>query len=260
VLDSYVRSAPSPQTAVDIFAGEWASKLPPPFESVTAGIAPLHSDARLVWGLQVLGGVTGQSVLELGPLEAGHTYLLDRAGAASVVAVEGSTRAYLKCLITKELLGLPSARFLCGDFVAFLAEQDQRFDLCVASGVLYHMTDPVGLLQRISRVAPRVYLWTHYYDAECFRGSVRTAHRVVPPEDRVTAGLAYRVYRHEYGRALDSSGFCGGSAPQAYWMERDAILAALRHFGYDRVETAWEQRDHLNGPAFSVAAWRSSIV
>ena len=257
VLDAYVRTAPSPQTAVDIFAGEWASRLPPPLDSVNAGIAPLYDDGRLLWGLQVLGGVAGQSVLELGPLEAGHTYMLDRAGAASILAVEASTRAFLKCLITKELVGLPSARFLCGDFVAFLDQQAETFDLCVASGVLYHMTDPAGLLERISRVAPRVYLWTHYYDADAFRDSVRTAHRVVEPESRDLSGFGYRVYRHEYGRALDSAGFCGGSAAHAYWMERDGILGALRHVGYSRIETAWEQRDHANGPAISIVATRA---
>ena len=53
-------------------------------------------------------------MLELGPLEGAHTYMLDRAGASEVVAIEGNTRAFLKCLITKELLSMPSARFLVG--------------------------------------------------------------------------------------------------------------------------------------------------
>ena len=120
ILDQYVTTTPSPQNAVDIFAGEWSSKLPEPFAEVRAGSALLFADARLEWGLTQLGGVTGKTVLELGPLEGGHTYMLEQGGAASVVAIEANTRAYLKCLITKELLGLKRARFLCGNFVAFL--------------------------------------------------------------------------------------------------------------------------------------------
>ena len=68
--------------------------------------------------LAEIGGVTEKTILELGPLEGGHSYMLDRAGAAQVVAIEGNARAYLKCLIVKELLGLPRVQFLCGDSVA----------------------------------------------------------------------------------------------------------------------------------------------
>ena len=39
ILDSYCTLAPSPQNAVDVFAGEWASRLPVP--NVESGAAPL---------------------------------------------------------------------------------------------------------------------------------------------------------------------------------------------------------------------------
>ena len=78
----------------------------------------------------------GRTVLELGPLEAGHSYLLERLGAAEIVGIEANTRAYLRCLVVKEILGLGRARFLCGEFVSYLRTSDRRFDLAVASGVL----------------------------------------------------------------------------------------------------------------------------
>lgn len=86
------------------------------------------------------------TVLELGPLEAGHTYMLEKMGARSIVAVEANSRAYLKCLIVKELFELKRAKFLLGDFVAYLKNNTRHFDLCLASGVLYHMQNPAELL------------------------------------------------------------------------------------------------------------------
>ncbi|MEZ5286815.1 MAG: hypothetical protein R2712_18800 [Vicinamibacterales bacterium] len=110
---------PSPQNALDIFAGEWASRMPSSAPVLRAGQAALFDDPRLAWPLERLGGVAGRRVLELGPLEGGHTYMLDRAGAREIVAIEGNTRAYLKCLVAKEILGIPSGRFVCGDFAAY---------------------------------------------------------------------------------------------------------------------------------------------
>ena len=122
-LDRYVASAPSPQNALDIFEGAWTSRLPSPFENARVGATPLFEDERLAWAIDDLGGFDGARIVELGPLEGGHTYMLQRAGAASVVAIEGNRRAYLKCLVVKELLALQRARFLCGDFVSISGAQ-----------------------------------------------------------------------------------------------------------------------------------------
>ncbi|WP_207954636.1 hypothetical protein [Saccharopolyspora elongata] len=74
ILDEYVTSAPSPQNAVDVFAGEWSSQLPAPLQHVQAGPLPLFDDARVSWAIECFGGVAGSRVLEIGPLEGGHTY------------------------------------------------------------------------------------------------------------------------------------------------------------------------------------------
>jgi hypothetical protein len=255
-LDAYVRKAPSAQNAVDLFAGHWASRLPPPLEGTTGAIAPLYDDPRLSAGLAVIGGVAGRRVLELGPLEAGHTYLLDRCGASDILAIEGSSRAFLKCLIVKELAGIPSARFVLGDFMEYLRGSPARVDVVVASGVLYHMMQPAELLGRIAGITDAVYLWTHYYDEVLMSRTHALAARIVAGETAEFGGYRHTVHRFAYGRALERREFCGGNHAEARWMTRDGILGALAHFGFSRVHSYYDQPDHPNGPAFSIVAQR----
>ena len=83
----------------------------------------------------------GARILELGPLEGGHTYQFERLGAAELIAIEANVEAYLKCLIVKELVGLRRSRFLLGDFIEYLKLDTTRYDLVFCCGVLYHMRD-----------------------------------------------------------------------------------------------------------------------
>lgn len=255
-MEAYVRSTPVPANGIDIFRGQWTSILPPPYEALTGGRAPLYDDPRVHLAITEIGGVRGKRVLELGPLEGGHTYLLDRAGAGHILAIEGNTRAFLKCLVVKELLGIPSARFVCGDFMEYLRGSPEPVDFAMASGVLYHMMSPVELLARLSVVADAVYLWTHYYDEAQLAGRITTARHVSPPEEADYQGFRHRLYRFEYGAGLANQGFCGGNAPEARWLTRSDILGALAYFGYTRVHPFYDQPEHALGPAFCVLAQR----
>jgi len=259
ILEHYVTSAPDPQNALDIFAGEWSSKFPEPLADLRAGSALLFADARIEWSLEQLGGVQGKTVLELGPLEGGHTYMLERRGAASIVAIEANRRAYLKCLIVKELLDLRRARFLCGDFVEYLRSNSTRFDVCVASGILYHLRNPVELIALAERASDRLYIWTHYYDRTLISSNPALAYKFTNSLSAEFAGFRHTLYRQEYRAALDQMKFCGGSASYSHWLTRDDILAGLTHFGFRDIRINFEAPDHPNGPSFALTAVRSSV-
>lgn len=261
VLAGYCSEAPGPQTAVDIFKGEWASAFPPPLKAVQAGNAPLFEIDHVPWGVNVLGGVEGQRVVELGPLEGGHTYILDRLGAREVVAVEANTRAFLRCLVTKELLGIPSARFLCGDAVRFLERElalgAEPYDLCLASGVLYHFVDPVAALDLMTRASDRLLLWTMYYDDEYIRSREDLSVKFTSAAESEYRGFRHTLHRQEYQAALAYRGFCGGSAAASSWMTREDILGAIDHLGFEVLDIGFEEQDHKgNGPCLCVAARR----
>jgi hypothetical protein len=240
-LDYYVRSAPHPQNALDLFQGEWSSALPGEHASLRAGTAGLFEDPRLEWAAAQLGGFGGRTVLELGPLEGGHTFMIEKGGAARVTAVEANARAYLKCLIVKELLGLVRSHFLCGDLMQYLRTDPTRFDACVASGVLYHVRNPVELIARLAERTDRLFVWTHYYDPHLVARNGSVADRFNGVEQAEFAGFRCTVRRFEYRHALEWNGFCGGSEACGCWMTRDDLLACLKWFGFDVVQVCFEE-------------------
>lgn len=257
-LDLYVSSAPSPQNALDIFKDEWSSALPEPFSDLSAGMALLFNDPRIRWFINEIGGVANKSVLELGPLEGGHTYMFEKYGASSIIAVESNTHAFLKSLIIKELFDLRRARFLCGDFMEFLRQEDiQCFQVCLASGVLYHMQNPVELIALLThRCLEHLFFWTHYYDEAIISANPVLSCKFNDSTQSEYAGFQHTLYRQEYQSALEWNGFCGGSAPVSAWMTRDDIIRCLEHFGFEVQGINFEQPDHPNGPAIALIAKR----
>jgi O-antigen biosynthesis protein len=112
----FVDWLPAPANAARLFEGEWSSAVP----GLPSGPVNLFEDPRVQWFEERLGGFAGRRVLELGPLEGGHTFMMARGGA-EVLAIESNKGAFLRCLIAKETVGMPKARFLLGDFRKYLS-------------------------------------------------------------------------------------------------------------------------------------------
>jgi hypothetical protein len=220
-----------------------------------AGNLALFEDPRIAWALSELGSIRAHAILELGPLEGAHSYMLERAGAASVVSIEANPEAYLKCLVVKETVGLQKTRFVCGDFVEYLRNSPPHFDTAFASGVLYHMSDPVELIALLSKVTPRLYFWTHYYDAKIICADRNLASMFTGQRQSEYDGFEHRLFRYEYWGSFGAPRFCGGSRRHAHWMTRQDILGALTHFGFNDIRTSFEAPDHPDGPAFAVLAF-----
>jgi hypothetical protein len=255
ILDEYIHSAPSPQNALDVFKGDWWSHVPEP-AGLKAGQLPLFADDRITWAIEALGGVKDRTVLELGPLEAGHTYMLEQAGARSILAIEANTRAFLKCLIAKEVVGLHRSRFVLGDFEEYLRAGGAKFDAAIASGVLYHMRNPVELLHNLAGVTDRVFIWTQYYVKERLAAIPHMAHRFGEQHEAEQAGFRHTLHRYDYGDFLNTTRFAGGSEQYSHWLSRDDLLAALRHAGLSEIEIGKEEVEHTNGPSISLVARR----
>jgi hypothetical protein len=243
---------PSAQNAVDLLPG-WNAVIPhdPP---LNVDKLALFADSRLAWALSVFGSLAGRSVLELGPLEGGHSFMLEQAGAASIDAIEANKSAYLRCLIFKEIVGLKTARFHLGDFLKWLDQVDRDYDFIVASGVLYHMRDPLRCLELIARRCTSVYFWTHYVTEETMGKNDPRRSVFMEDETRSFRDIPVRLYRRSYHGADKTAIFSGGPYDEHRWMHRDDFLKVITVLGFDDVQIAFEQPDHVNGPAFSVFA------
>ena len=254
-LVGFEARAPSHQNAVDIFAGSWSSRFPPS-SGLVGGLASHFDDVRVTWAASILEGIGGLSILELGPFEAYNTYQFQAFGAATVVSVESSRVNFLKCLIVKNTFGL-NATFLHGNFQDYLASTRNRFDVCWASGVLYHMVDPIALMQGLRRVADTAFIWTQYYDADVLVDGAN-ARFFDASRDKIVdfAGRSICLHHRNYDESA-SSLFAGGDASFSYWMERGDIMFVLQTLGYLRIDMGIDNPQHPPGPAMFFLA-RSS--
>ncbi len=245
--DLYSEEYPTPATAFQLFSGEWSSAVP----GCKTGEAGLFEDARIHWLESQLGSFAGKRVLELGPLEGGHTTMMERAGA-EVVSIEANQQGFLKCLVVKNALHLKT-EFLYGDFRRYLETAKARsFDFVLASGVLYHMVEPLKLLREVARVADAFGIWTHYYDADIIGPTPRFDSH---PQFHTLDGKTVEVYRQRYLFSLAAKGFCGGTAATSYWLTRDGILDYVGSLGFE-VRIGAEDLKHPAGPAILFFAKR----
>jgi 2-polyprenyl-3-methyl-5-hydroxy-6-metoxy-1,4-benzoquinol methylase len=204
------------------------------------------ADPRPQMVSDAFGDIAGWSVLELGSLDGAHAYQLEQRGA-HVIGIEANVATFQRLLAVKNALQL-HAQFLLGDFLAFLQKTQMRFDLILASGVLYHIPDPIELLYQSALHSGRVFLWTHY---------------LTPGASAAWGADAKRVYRrhgvectyHRYDYVEDSSRQFSGTDSYCFRLLKDDIVAALRCFGLAKMEIR-DDRGHRNGPAMSVVAYR----
>jgi SAM-dependent methyltransferase len=246
---------PHHQNALNIFGKTWVAAMPES-SGLAAGYLAHMGGARVQWAANVIGGLAGKEILELGPFEGYDAYTFERLGATAVVSIENNMTNFLKCLVIKNIFGLRTT-FLLGDFIKFLESGKSRFDVCWMSGVLYHMTDPIRLMRAASRVSDILFIWTHYYDdlvinadqekKAPFRPNLNKTEKL---EDRRIV-LHYRSYGGRKG-----SNFSGGPDEHSFWLVKDDIMHVLNSLGYHRIVVGHDEPGHVHGPSCSIVALR----
>ncbi|HYX32312.1 MAG TPA: class I SAM-dependent methyltransferase [Oligoflexus sp.] len=250
--DHYVRSLPSVQNAVDLFKGDWWSKLPLP--NIVAGEVPLFEDSRIQWAIKTMQGLDGKKILEVGPLEGGHSYMMEAAGASSITAIEMNRACYLRCLITKEILSLKKVNFLCGDILPYLRSKPGNYDVVFALGVLYHMINPVEFIELVSGVSDKIVLWTHYYEKKSIESDPKLRRHFSTLTKSNWKGYEHTLCRQDYFSSIFESRFCGGTANYSNWILRDDLIGALKFFGFTKIEIGFDAAVGPAGPNICVLA------
>jgi hypothetical protein len=128
---------------------------------VLGGTLMLQTIPTLLWQIEAIGGVRGKRILELGPLEGAQTKKMIDEGVEEVIAVEGLSYCFLKCLIVKEAFQMNRAKFIFGDFCHYIKQhKGEKFDMVLASGVLYHQTHPARLIYDLANITDTVAVWS----------------------------------------------------------------------------------------------------
>ena len=129
----------------------------------TADSAPIHG--KLGRGRDVMAHVVKTVIgdrepgalraLDLGCLEGHYTEVLADAGVGEIVAVEWSDEHIARArFLLNELKGCTNVTVRQGDVEdPALLPSLGRFDIVILHGLLYHMRNPVALLDRIARSA-----------------------------------------------------------------------------------------------------------
>ncbi|MDD3761407.1 MAG: glycosyltransferase [Acidithiobacillus sp.] len=256
-VDRFQEQAPNPRNILQVYAGTWVSIDPDKAlgENQKGDLQLLREDYRIVWAMEQLKSVAGFRILELGPLEGRQTYSLCRHQAKEVVAVEGNADCFQRLLAFKAALNIACMTPLLGNFLPYLDEAEtDSFDLVFASGVLYHLPDPLAALTQMIRVAPRLYLWTHVYDPELPQRHPGWAARFQAMERWTWKGVELSGARQSY---VDqgAAGFCGGLTRQSLWLTEESLLIALHALGY-RITAVHREPEHPNGVAIGITAER----
>jgi 2-polyprenyl-3-methyl-5-hydroxy-6-metoxy-1,4-benzoquinol methylase len=254
-LQKYVHSAPSNQNILDIFQGEWSTKIPEKYNLVTQpGFAPLFDDPRIKWAEEELGPFRNLKILELGPLEGAHSYQLQQTGAAQVISVEANKDSFLKCLCIKEIFKMDKVEFKLGDFVAYLKSESTTFDVIIACGVLYHLMEPVELIRLLAASTQKVFIWTHYFDENRVTNNKTIKSYFSGIKTGIYEEIQYTYALQHYRKALRWEGFCGGSARTSKWLSKESIIEALKHYGFTHLSYNFHDTTHMYGNAIGICA------
>lgn len=256
VFDQYESRAPDWQNAIDLVPG-WSSSFPPEL-GLKAGPLALYSDARIAWAMERFGPLRDKDILEVGPLEGMHTFMLNGEAPRKIDAVEANRFSYIRCLIASQILKIDRASFRLGDALEWLERYEGRYDFIVASGVLYHMEDPARFLELVAERTDALFLWTHYFLPEIMpEADGRRAAFSGKEEVKTVRGQRLRLYERNYHRGNNDPAFCGGPRDRHYWMHKDDLLGLLNRLGFGMIEIADDDAQHPGGPCFSVLARRS---
>ncbi len=182
----------------------------------------------------------GARVLELGCLEGMHSLMLQQSGAGEITAIEGRLENFLKCLIVKNAFGLNRCKFLFADAEEILSFLPGPFDLCLAIGVLYHLSDPVSAVYRISRISRNLFAWTHCVTEDF-------------PDGRLV-NVKYNgcVYRGKYVKenTLDC---LSGLKRVSFWLFEDDLFRLMKDAGFNKIDLIAKEK-HPHGLAVTFLA------
>jgi hypothetical protein len=253
----FMTEAPSDLSPLRLYSGAWHYD----FDKLDREgiLSIIRRDSRPNQCRELFAEFDRFHILELGPADGYNTAALELLGASTVTAVEGNVDAFLRCLLLKNAFGL-RAKFLLGDFTQYFRPGFEKVDLLYASGVLYHLKDPVGFLEIAGQNVEHIYIWTHYYDESSIQNepTERLGFSNGETSVRRFKGRQYTYHRKYYDtKFVSATGYIGGLGEYCHWLSRDELLSVIESSGFSNILRVSEDRLPNGMPAINVFASRS---
>jgi len=180
--------------------------------------------------------ISGQSVLDLGCKEGYNSFDFCDLGATNVMGVEARESFVQDALKEKAAGSYAQANFMLGDARTIDEAGLGLFDICLCSGLLYHMQDPVDLLARIGKISRHLVLETHIALPIWLDPFVGGKYRCNLQRKIVTrefVGEEYQGRRNIFPASVDM-GMTSGSVDshETFWLTIDSLKKALKNAGF----------------------------
>jgi SAM-dependent methyltransferase len=228
------------------FLGPWEHNIKLPNGVYTTewdGCYPTHHEIMRVLTRELRGQYEGVRVLDLGCLE-GYFSAECAAQGARVVGIDGKLLNVKKCEFVKSALGLDNLSFLQDDVMNVTGATYGTFDVVLALGLLYHLSDPFTFLANMTGVCSGVLILDTHISLKDQPETIKKGWR---PElsdlrDFTFRGHTYsgRVYR-EFDTDTpaiekDLSSTASLANETSVWLTESSLIALLHHLGFEQVE------------------------
>jgi len=206
------------------------------YETAVDGANPFE-DVRIDIVIEACGGsLDGRTVVDLGCLEGGFSLALAEQGAAHVVGIEARRISVERCRLAAGLRGTPNVEFVEADIKDELARRDP-FDVVLATGILYHVSDPAAMLRDMRSACRGVaVIDTHVAAADA------ATHGCSELVERTLDGGTYRGRMFaEYApdSSLDERAellWAAWSDADSFWPLEDDLVRMIHDAGFESVE------------------------
>jgi tRNA (mo5U34)-methyltransferase len=140
---------------------QWRHRIRLPDGSVTPGTQDTPSQLSV---MQLPADLAGKRVLDVGMSDGFFAFECERRGA-TVIGLDNYSSPYIDSpsgfQVAKQILN-SRVELVVGDFLTFDLQSLGKFDLVLFLGVLYHLRDPLGAIDRLASInAEQTIIETH---------------------------------------------------------------------------------------------------
>lgn len=256
-FDKFCNKLPAEETAFSLFPDAWKFKFDKMTQDEIISFL-LTIDGRPKMCSNLFNNFSEFNIIEFGPSDGYNTAQLEMNGAKFIKSIESNIEAFLRCLIIKNFLNL-NCRFLLGDFLKFFSNNKEIFDLAYASGVIYHLEDPVEFIINCGKMSKNIFIWSLYYDDASINNDKYETKRFLGCEEIVKLGIKFTYYKRSVDdQFLNRSDYQGGIVQCSSWLTLDGIISAVELAGFKVLKTLPDKVGNI--PAINLWAKNTNII